>query len=176
MLNRFRAHNARTIGGFDVMATKYGRGGFDKSASGGKLHTGPETGLSARRRLLMIYIGILMFCVLMLLFYGLGLQSSLALLPEEEGVGVVVKKETRNNAFMVTVEVDVLESDDPNAATTTLTDDVRVPEESYELVNVGDNLHVTYQVNEARTRIVIRDLRVVATEQSQPAAEVVPNG
>lgn len=146
------------------MATKYGRGGFAHNAGGGRLYTGPETGshLAPRRRLLYIYIGILAFVVLMLLFYGLGLQQNLAMLPEEDGIGVVVDKQTASNAYVVKVEVDVLESDAPNAAVVTLTDDVRVPEESYELVSIGDSLHVTYQVNEGRTAIVVRQLRVVA--------------
>lgn len=145
------------------MATKYGRGGFAKQSSGGKVFTGPETGthLSPRRRLLYIYIGILAFVVLMLLFYGLGLQHSLALLPEEEGVGEVVAKDTRDGSYVVTVAIDVAASEDAGAAVETLTDDVRVPAESYELVEVGDPLHVTYQLNQARTGVVVRELRLV---------------
>lgn len=151
------------------MAIKYGRGGYAERPGEGKLYTGPETGtgLSPRRRLLYIYIGILMFSVVMLVFYGLGLQQSLALLPEEEGLGVVVDKEIEADSFIVTVEIDVLAANEPDAPTTTLSDDVRVPKESYDLVDVGDTLHVTYQLNESRTGLVVRELGVVETEPAE---------
>lgn len=158
------------------MATKYGRGGFGKNASSQSSEAArpARRALDPKRRLLYIYIGILVFCVLMLVFHGLGLQHSLALLPPEEGMGVVAARTIVDGEFFVTVEVEVPESEASDAQVKTLADNVRVPQESHVLVEVGETLRVVYQLNQDRTALIVRELSLspVAQEESTDTFDV----
>lgn len=150
------------------MTVKYGRNGFRGAAAGTHGHTGRLAGrsLEPKRRLLYIYIGILLFCLLMLLFQGLGLQDSLALRPEQEGIGIVSAKDEHLGQYVVTVDLVPPDAADPAP----LRGEARVPKDSFDSVAVGDPLHVVYQLNQKGTAIVVRALRAVP-EAPDPAQD-----
>ncbi len=151
------------------MATKYGRGGFRHAAAGTHGHTNRPVRrtLELKQRLLLIYIGILVFCVLILVFHGLGLQESLALDSPQTAMGTVTAKSDEGGAQVVTVQVEIPRPPEAGPGVDVLSESVRVTADSFQQVKVGDPIRVEFQVNRTRTYIRVLSLGAITLPETK---------
>lgn len=164
------------------VAIKFRREGSLAQAVGTHGHTGRPLRrvLTPKQRLLYIYVGILVFCILMLVYKGLGLDQAFSPLPEAKGPGIVTEKreipvDAGGSRFLVTVEVFVpgeLSSEDGVSVRLDpmyLSDEVEVPFDSYERVEPGTLLNVRYRLNRSRNMLIVNGLDMM----EQPPEEVL---
>ena len=133
--------------------------------------------IPAEQRLIVIYGGILVFCVVMLVLYSLGLNDPLKLGPVQQGTAHVLGKTvqsagTPEEARILTLSMTCLGR--PGGALPP-TAPVRVDDVSWKQAKVGMKVHVTFRSNPNQGRIVVSNLRVInEPKHEQPAEDVVP--
>lgn len=130
------------------MAVKYRREGLRQRAAGshGMFDRVPRRTLNQKQRLLIIYIGILVFCGMMLASHLMGLGITANDSGPATGIGRVTAKriaEGPDPQYFVSVSVPV--ASESGDAPVTLIGEAQVPKASYDSVEVGTPLTVVYE-------------------------------
>jgi len=114
--------------------------------------------LEPKKRLLIIYLGLMGFAMLLVLTKIVSTPTQFAGRPMERGEGVILKKEVRGEAepgYFFEIEVSL-----PDAGSVVAYG--RTDAETFEGLEEGDRIGVLYQTNRRGTELRIRETGLVA--------------
>ena len=152
------------------MPTKYQRSTHREGAFEGRKYSRgvqwKRKGIPLKRRLQLIYLGIAFLLLVVLIIERISGSFTLANQPVLSARALIVEKGSRKSpgietTWFLRLEVE-LDGDTIEAA-------VQTDLSSWELVEVGDPVDITYQRNRSRNRIVVYSLNVTPTQGTPKA-------
>ena len=164
------------------MAIKYRREGFHRQPLGAENRYEVRTRFTMkdpRRRLLIIYVGICVMCILLLASHFIFKIKEIEWLPEREGQGVLVEKRIQDEGtpdarYVLIIRISVPPADPIEAdmlppgqpdreralGPLELTDPVTTTEEDWRSIAPGVPVRVRYRIDTRRTRVLIENVQV----------------